>query len=93
MTDAVVNTILGQPVFDTAHAAAFLSAVFQDCFSGLISICLIDAAGHIDHSPHQWAHQAAEQAAEWDRDFKPVGIYFRVTMLPPDWSGKRALRT
>jgi hypothetical protein len=75
--------------FDTAEATAFLAAVFQDCYSGLISICRIDAAGRVDYSAHQWAHQAAEQAAEWDRKHKPIGIYFRVTMLPPDWAGKR----
>jgi hypothetical protein len=75
--------------FDTAEATAFLAAIFQDCYSGLISICRIDTAGHIDYSAHQWAHQAAEQAAEWDRKHKPVGIFFRVTTLPPDWRGKR----
>jgi hypothetical protein len=75
--------------FDTAEAISFLTAVFQDCYSGLISICRIDTAGHFNYSAHQWAHQAAEQAAEWDRQHKPVGIYFRVTMLPPDWRGKR----
>jgi hypothetical protein len=75
--------------FDTAEAVSFLTAVFQDCYSGLISICRIDAAGHFNYSAHQWAHQAAEQAAEWDRKHKPVGIFFRVTMLPPDWRGKR----
>jgi putative DNA primase/helicase len=75
--------------FNTAHAAAFLVAVFQDCYSGLISICRIDRAQHVNYSAHQWAHEAAEQAAEWDRQYKPAGIYFRVTLLPPDWRGKR----
>jgi hypothetical protein len=75
--------------FDTAEATGFLAAVFGDCYSGLISICRIDAAQHVNYAAHQWAHEAAEQAAEWDRDYKPVGIYFRVTMLPPDWRGKR----
>jgi hypothetical protein len=75
--------------FDIAEAASFLRQVFQDCYSGLISICRIDAAGRVNYSAHQWAHQAAEEAAEWDRRHKPVGIYFRVTMLPPAWRGKR----
>jgi len=76
-------------VFNTAHAVAFLAAAFQDCYSGLISICWLDRQGVMRYSAHQWAHKAAEQAAEWDRRHKPVGIYFRVTMLPPDWQGKR----
>jgi hypothetical protein len=75
--------------FDTAHAAAFLDCALGDCNSGLISICWLDAAGHLNYSAHQWAHQAAEQAAEWNRKHKPIGIFFRVTMLPPDWRGKR----
>ena len=31
--------------FDTAEAASFLRAVFQDCYSGLISICWLDRTG------------------------------------------------
>jgi hypothetical protein len=75
--------------FDAAEASSFLTAIFQDCYSGLISICRIDAAGHVNYAVHQWAHQTAQQAAEWDQRYKPVGIYFRVTTLPPDWTGKR----
>jgi hypothetical protein len=85
--ERVIDTAYAAPPneFNTAHAAAFLSAVFQDCHSGQISISRLGRDGKsAGHYSHRWAHEVACVARDWDRD-KPRGIYFRVTMLPPAW--------
>jgi hypothetical protein len=67
--------------FDTAHAVEFLDLVLGDCWSGSIGVCAI-GNGPTRHAHFQWIRDAVRQAEAWDRQ-KPVGVYFRVTMLPP----------
>jgi hypothetical protein len=69
--------------FDTAHAIEFLDQVFGDVNSGLISISHLTPDGGMRSKHHQWLRSAAAQASEWDTK-RPAGIYFRVTMLPPE---------
>jgi hypothetical protein len=80
-----VEPILKQPSdidFDTAHAVKFLDLVLGDCASGRIGVCAI-GNGPTRHAHFQWIRDAVQQAEAWDKR-KPVGVYFRVTMLPPD---------
>jgi hypothetical protein len=80
-----VEPILKQPSdidFDTAHAVKFLDLVLGDCASGRIGVCAI-GNGRTRHAHFQWIRDAVQQAEAWDKR-KPVGVYFRVTMLPPD---------
>ena len=67
--------------FDTAHAVDFLDLVLGDCYGGRIGVCAI-GNGPTRHAHFQWIREAVKQAEKWDRQ-KPVGVYFRVTMLPP----------
>jgi putative DNA primase/helicase len=69
--------------FDAAHAIEFLDQVLGDCPSGRIAVfCAIDLGSNVRHAHFQWAHEAVAQAEAWDK-LKPIGVYFRVTMLPP----------
>jgi hypothetical protein len=67
--------------FDTAAAVKFLDLVLGDCWSGRIGVCAI-GNGPIRHAHFQWIKDAVRQAEAWDGQ-KPIGVYFRVTMLPP----------
>jgi hypothetical protein len=68
--------------FDTGKAVEFLDLVLGDCASGRIGVCAI-GNGPTRHAHFQWIYEAVQQAQAWDK-LKPVGIYFRVTMLPPE---------
>jgi putative DNA primase/helicase len=74
------NNSLGEG-FDAQHARDFLDQVFGECPSGRIGVCAI-GNGPTRHAHFQWIRDAAQQAKKWDQ-LKPVGVYFRVTMLPP----------
>ena len=69
--------------YDAAHAIEFLDQVFGDVNSGLISISHLTPQGGMRSEHFQWLRFAAAHAAEWDAQ-RPPGIYFRVTMLPPE---------
>ena len=69
--------------FDTAHAVKFLDQAFGDCNSGLFSISYLTPSGGMRSEHFQWLRSAVARAAEWDAQ-RPRGIYFRVTMLPPE---------
>lgn len=73
----------GDPTtFDTTHAVEFLDVVLGDCWSGRVGVCAI-GNGPVRHAHFQWIRDAVRQAEAWERQ-KPVGLYFRVTMLPPN---------
>jgi putative DNA primase/helicase len=74
--------------FDTAHAFSFLDQVFGDVYSGRISISYLTPSGGMRSEHFQWLRSAVAKAAEWDTS-KPPGIYFRATLLPPDFNSKR----
>jgi putative DNA primase/helicase len=69
--------------FDTAEAIRFLDQVFSDVSTGLISISYITHTGRVRSEAFQWLRSAAARAAEWDAKYRPRGIYFRCTALPP----------
>jgi hypothetical protein len=72
--------------FDVEHARDFLDALFGPINTGRIGVTAIGVStgsGHIRNAHFQQAHEAARQAETWDQ-LKPIGIYFRVTMLPPE---------
>jgi putative DNA primase/helicase len=69
--------------FDAAHAVAFLDQVFGDVNSGRISISHLTPSGGMRSEHFQWLRHAVAKAQEWDK-LQPPGIYFRVTMLPPE---------
>jgi putative DNA primase/helicase len=66
----------------TAEAISFLDHVFGDVNSGRIGVTAI-GNGWIRNAHFQWIREAVRQAEAWDK-LKPTGIYFRVTMLPPE---------
>jgi hypothetical protein len=68
--------------FDAKHARDFLDALFGPINTGRIGVTAI-GDGYIRNAHFQRAHEAARQAETWDQ-LKPVGIYFRVTTLPPE---------
>jgi putative DNA primase/helicase len=68
--------------FDAKHARDFLDALFGPINTGRIGVTAI-GNGPIRNAHFQQVHEAVHQAEAWDR-LKPVGIYFRVTMLPPE---------
>jgi hypothetical protein len=70
--------------FDAAHAVYFLDAVFGDVNSGRFSISYPTRQGRWRSEHFQWLRFAAARALEWDQQ-RPTGIYFRTTMLPPDY--------
>jgi hypothetical protein len=70
------------PSFDAAHAVNFLDVIFGDVNSGRIGVTAI-GNGPIRNAHFQWAYEAVRQA-EAGNKLKPIGIYFRVTMLPPE---------
>ena len=61
--------------------------VVADPFDGnqrtLTVAAIAPSDGYIRNAHFQRAHEAVRQAETWDQ-LKPVGIYFRVTMLPPE---------
>jgi putative DNA primase/helicase len=80
------GTSLTQPAaFDAAHAVYFLDAVFGDVNSGRLSLSYPAQQGPWRSEHFQWLRFAAARAAEWD-ELRPAGIYFRTTMLPPDFN-------
>jgi hypothetical protein len=79
--DAEPDATEGGVTFDTGHAVEYLDLVLGDCSSGRIGVCAI-GNGPTRHAHFQWIRDAVKQAEKWDRQ-KPVGVYFRVTMLPP----------
>ena len=82
-----VEPILKQPadiVFDAAHAVYFLDAVFGDVNSGRFSISYPTQQGRWRSEHFQWLRFAAARALEWDKQ-RPTGIYFRTTMLAPNY--------
>ena len=68
--------------FDAGHARDFLDALFGPISAGRIGVTAI-GDGYIRNAHFQRAHEAVRQAETWDQ-LKPVGIYFRVTMLPAE---------
>jgi hypothetical protein len=68
--------------FDGKHARDFLDALFGPINTGRIGVTAI-GDGYIRNAHFQRAHEAVRQAEAWD-ELRPVGIYFRVTMLPPE---------
>jgi putative DNA primase/helicase len=68
--------------FDIDEAISFLDQVFGDVNSGRFSISHLTADGGMRSEHFQGLRSAAAKAQEWDVD-RPQGIYFRVTMLPP----------
>jgi hypothetical protein len=74
--------------FDAAHAVEFLDEVFGDVNSGRIGISHLTPHGGMRSEHFQWFRSAAAKAQEWD-SLRPPGIYFRATMLPPNFQGKR----
>jgi hypothetical protein len=68
--------------FDAEHARDFLDALFGPINTGRIGVTAI-GDGYIRNAHFQRAHEAVRQAETWDQ-LKPVGIYFRVTMLPAE---------
>lgn len=80
-----LNSILPEPPsFDAAHAVYFLDAVFGNINSGRFSISYPNRQGRWRSEHFQWLRLAAARALEWDKQ-RPTGIYFRTTMLPPDY--------
>jgi hypothetical protein len=72
--------------FDAAEAISFLDQVFGDVSSGRISISYAISRGvRSGHFP--WIRSAVAKAAEWHK-LQPPGIYFRATMLLPDFNTK-----
>lgn len=70
--------------FDPAHAIYFLDAVFGDVSSGRLGLSVIKTNRQWGRSAHfQWLRFGAAWADQQDQA-KPQGIYFRVTMLPPE---------
>jgi hypothetical protein len=67
--------------FDAEHARDFLHALFGPITTGRIGVTAI-SNGYIRNAHFQQVHEAVDQAESWDK-LKPVGIYFRVTTLPP----------
>lgn len=74
--------------FDAALAIAFLDQIFGDVNSGRLSVCYLKPDGGMGYKNHQWIRFLVGRAEEWDK-LHPQGIYFRVTMLPPNFNGKR----
>jgi hypothetical protein len=82
-----VEPILERPsdiVFDAAHAVYFLDAVFGNINSGRFSISHPTRQGRWRSEHFPWLRFAVARAVEWDKQ-RPTGIYFRTTMLPPDY--------
>jgi hypothetical protein len=73
------------PSFDATHAVYFLNALFGDVNSGRFSISHPTQQGPWRSEHFQWLRFAAARAAEWD-ELRPTGIYFRTTMLPPNFN-------
>jgi putative DNA primase/helicase len=69
--------------FDAAHTINALDLLFGDCHSGLFSISYLSSGG-MRSEAFQWLRFAAAQAAHWDTQYQPQGIYMRCTMLPPE---------
>jgi putative DNA primase/helicase len=65
-----------------AEAVRFLDQIFGDVTTGRIGITAIYETGRTRNEHLQWLRAAAARAQAWDAS-APVGIYFRVTMLPP----------
>lgn len=74
--------------FDATHAIGFLDHAFGDVYSGLLSVCHLKSDGGMAYAQHQWIRDAVAKAEEWDK-LRPPGIYFRATMLTPNFKGKR----
>ena len=74
--------------FDAAHAVYFLDAVYGEVNSGRLGLSVMKSNGQWGHSQHfQWLRFAAAWAYQQDQA-KAAAIYFRATMLPPDFNKK-----
>jgi hypothetical protein len=85
-----VDLILEQPAdnlpqpLNVAHTIDALDLLFGDCHSGLFSISYLTPGGGMRSEAFKWLRFAAARAADWDTQYRPQGIYFRTTMLPPE---------
>jgi hypothetical protein len=85
-TDIAAASVTQTAAFDAAHAVHFLDAVFGDVNSGRLGISVMKPDGQWGQSQHfQWLRFAAAWADKQDHA-KPAAIYFRTTLLSPDFS-------
>jgi hypothetical protein len=85
---SAASVTLTADAFDAAHAIYFLDAVYGDVNSGQFSISHPTQQGRWRSDHFQWLRSAVARAQQWDAQ-QPPGIYFRTTMLPPNFKGKR----
>jgi putative DNA primase/helicase len=67
--------------FNTTEAICFLDQIFGEVNSGRLGLSYLSRGMRSEH--FQWLRFGVARAQKWDKT-QPAGIYFRVTMLPPD---------
>src|SRR3954464_1253246 len=70
--------------FDTTSAVRFFDLVFGHMLTGQIGVTRITRGQSAISDSFVFGRYAVERAAEWDRNYRPDGIYFRATLLPPE---------